>query len=68
MGLKMVLMDFIIPLKDPNSLANKIIFLLDNEQMRHDFGKRNRKIIEERLDYNKEHEKMDDLYIKLVNR
>ncbi len=59
---------FIIPLKDPNSLANKIIFLLDNEQMRHDFGKRNRKIIEERLDYYKEHEKMNDLYIKLINR
>ena len=59
---------FIIPLKDPNSLAEKIIFLLDNEDIRHEFGELSRNVIEERLNYYKEHEKMDDLYIKLVNR
>ena len=58
----------IIPLEDQNSLAEKIIFLLDNENIRHDFGKLSRNIIEEKLNYYKEHEKMDDLYNKLLNR
>lgn len=59
---------YIVPLKDPNSLAKKIIFLLNNEKIRQDFGKRSRKVIEERLDYYKELEKMDNLYNELVNR
>lgn len=58
---------FIVPLKDPRSLAKKIILLLRNEDMRMEFGKRSRKIIKERLDHHKEIEKMEKLYRRLVN-
>ena len=57
---------FIIPLKDPKSLAEKIIYLLKNEDVRKEFGKRNRKIIEERNNYYKEMKKMENIYEQLI--
>lgn len=59
---------FIVPLKDPKALAEKIIYLLKNEGLRMKFGMRNRKIIEDRNNYYKEMEKMENLYIDLVER
>jgi glycosyltransferase involved in cell wall biosynthesis len=59
---------FIVPLKDPESLAEKIIYLLKNEDVRKEFGTRNRKIIEERNNYYKEMEKMENIYIELIKR
>jgi glycosyltransferase involved in cell wall biosynthesis len=59
---------FIVPLKDPESLAEKIIYLLKNEDVRKEFGMRNRKIIEERNNYYKEMKKMENIYIELVER
>lgn len=59
---------FIIPLKDPKALAEKIIYLLKNEDVRMRFGMRNRKIIEERNNYYKEMEKMENIYIELIER
>ena len=56
---------FIIPLKNPKALAEKIITLLGNEDLRTKFGKKNRKIIEERLNYYIEMEKMENLYKQL---
>jgi len=56
---------FIIPLKNPKALAEKIITLLGNEDLRTKFGKKNRKIIEERLNYYIEMEKMEKLYKEL---
>ena len=56
---------FIVPLKDPKVLAEKIMYLLRNEAVRIEFGKRGRKIIEERNDYYKEMEKMDNIYNEL---
>jgi len=55
---------FIVPIKDPKSLAQKIIYLLKNDDIRRKFGKINRKIIEQRNNYYKEMEKMEDLYKK----
>ena len=51
---------FIIPLKDPKTLAEKIIYLLKNPDVGKEFGMRNRKIIEERNDYYKEMKKMEN--------
>jgi glycosyltransferase involved in cell wall biosynthesis len=59
---------FVIPTKDPKILAEKIIYLLKNEDVRRKFGKVSRKIIEERNNYYREMEKMEDLYKKLVQR
>ena len=59
---------FIVPLKDPKTLAEKIIYLLKNEGVRMKFGMRNRKIIEERNNYYKEMEKMENIYIELIER
>jgi glycosyltransferase involved in cell wall biosynthesis len=59
---------FIVPVKDPEALAQRIIDLLKNEGIRGRFGNINRKIIEERNDYYKEMAKMEDIYRELVRR
>jgi glycosyltransferase involved in cell wall biosynthesis len=59
---------FIVPLKDPKALAEKIIYLLKSPDIRKEFGMRNRKIIEERNNYYKEMEKMENIYIELIER
>jgi glycosyltransferase involved in cell wall biosynthesis len=59
---------FIVPLKEPKTLAEKIIYLLRNEDVRMEFGRRNRKIIKERNDYYKEMEKMENIYKEMIER
>jgi glycosyltransferase involved in cell wall biosynthesis len=59
---------FIVPLKAPKALAEKIIYLLENEDIRREFGMRNKKIIEERNNYYKVMEKMENIYIELIER
>jgi hypothetical protein len=44
--------------KDPRSLAEKIVYLLKNDHIRKDFGRISRKIIEENNNYYKEMEKI----------
>lgn len=50
---------FLIPVKNPEILAEKIIYLLKNKGLGKIFGKAARKIIEERNDYYKEMAKME---------
>ena len=57
---------FIVPLKNPSKLAEKTIYLLKNENLRKSFGEYNRKIIEEKNNYYKEMEKMENLYEKIA--
>lgn len=57
---------FVIPIKDTKALAKKIIYLLENEEIRKKFGKINRKIIEEKQNYEREMEKMKNIYIELI--
>ena len=59
---------FVIPTKNPELLAQKVINLLKNDDERKSFGKTNRKIIETRNDYFKEMEKMENLYVELIER
>jgi glycosyltransferase involved in cell wall biosynthesis len=59
---------FVIQMKDPKSLAEKIIYLLKNEDIRKQFGKISRKIIETRNNYYKEMGKMEGIYEQLVQR
>lgn len=57
---------FVIPVKKPEILAKKIIYLLRNDEERMKFGKVNRKIIEERNNYYREMDKMENIYKNLV--
>ena len=57
---------FIVPVKDPKTLAGKIIYLLKNYEIRKKFGGINRKIIEERNNYHKEMGKMEEIYKELI--
>ena len=58
---------FIIPTKNPEILAGKIIYLLKHENERMKFGKINRKIIEEKNNYYKEMAKMENIYKELIS-
>lgn len=57
---------FIVPVKSPEILAERIIYLIKNEQLRAAFGKVNRKVIEERNDYYKEMAKMEEVYKGMI--
>lgn len=56
---------FIVPKKDPESLAEKIIFLLQNEEKAKEMGRRNLEIARERADWNKNFKKLEDIYDRL---
>ena len=56
---------FLVPTKDPESLAEKIITLLRNEEIRMRFRKIGRKMVKEKFEYNREMEKMEKLYKEL---
>ena len=59
---------FVVPIKDPDSVAKKIVYLIENEDIRKRFGKNNRKIIEDKANYYKEMEKMEKLYKEILNK
>lgn len=57
---------FIIPTKNPEILAEKIVSLLNNNELIARFGKKNRKAIEENNNYYLEMEKTEKSYKKLI--
>lgn len=58
----------LVPKRDPRTLAEKIVYLLRNQDVRAKFGVINRKIVNERACYEKEMSKMEKLYEDLVTR
>jgi len=59
---------FLIPLKNPQALASKIVYLIRNKEIRNRFGHINRQIIVDRNDWAKEMAKIEKLYESLVER
>ena len=59
---------FVIPMKDPNLLAEKIIILLKDKDLREKFGQNGRLVIKEKLDFNKEMNKMGKIYKRMINK
>jgi glycosyltransferase involved in cell wall biosynthesis len=59
---------FLIPLKNPQVLASKIIHLIRNKEIRDKFGQINRQVIKERNDSQKEMRKREELYQVLMKR
>jgi len=57
---------FIVPVKSPKRLAEKIIYLLKNEEKRKTFGKISRKIIENKNNYYLEMAKVEEIYKQLI--
>lgn len=57
---------FIFPAKESVKLAEKIIFLIKNKQIRDKFGGLGRKIIQEKHDYYTEMKKMENVYYKII--
>jgi L-malate glycosyltransferase len=57
---------FVIPVRSPEILAEKILYLIENENARREFGEKNREIIVERYNYAKEMEKVEQFYIDLL--
>lgn len=57
---------FVIPIRSPEQLAEKIIYLLHNPETRKRFGATNRSIVETKQNYYKEMEKVHVLYKNLV--
>ncbi len=57
---------FVIPVKNPNILAEKLIYLLKNDSWRLAFGKNNRKIIEEKNNYRKEMADVEIIYKSII--
>ena len=58
---------FIIPVKSPETLASKIVYLLENKDKRREFGKANRPAAEQIAYYRKEVEKLEKLYQELIS-
>ncbi len=59
---------FVIPVREPSQLAEKIVYLLRNPDIRERFGKMNRKIVEEKQNYEKQMGKFAKLYGELIGR
>jgi L-malate glycosyltransferase len=59
---------YLIPIKNPEILAKKIIYLIKNEKLTKEFGKVNRITIEEKNNYYKEMEKMEKLYEEIAKK
>lgn len=59
---------FVVPLKDPESLAKKIIVLLKDRSLQEKFGRKGRQIIKERLDYHNEMSKMEKKYEEMIEK
>lgn len=59
---------FLFPLSDSKSLAEKIVYLIQNPNIRRDFGVGSRVVIEERNNYYREMKKMETLYKNLISR
>lgn len=56
---------FVVPLKNPRLLAEKLIILLKDKNLRQEFGRNGRRIVKEKLDFDNEMYKMEKIYMEL---
>jgi glycosyltransferase involved in cell wall biosynthesis len=60
-------MGFVCDIDNSNEIAEKILLLLNNEEMRIQFGKRGKERVKERFNIKKIVKEIEELYIKVVN-
>lgn len=53
---------FIVPVNDVTALAERIVYLIRNKEVRAKFGKAGREIIKQKAEYEKEMSKMETIY------
>jgi len=58
---------FIVPVKAPEAIAAKVIYLLETEDTRMKFGRLSREVVENRANYEKEMLKVEKLYQQLID-
>jgi len=56
---------FIVPVKNPEMMAEKIVYLLKHRELKEKMSQANRKIIEEKNNYYKEMQNMEFIYEKI---
>jgi len=59
---------FIVPVRNPEKLANSIIHLIEKPDLKQLFGKRNTQIIRDRADREKHMAHMENLYQQLIEK
>lgn len=57
---------FLVPVKDHKTLATKITYLIKNAEIRREFGKANRRIVQEKAKYETQMAKVERIYQGLV--
>jgi glycosyltransferase involved in cell wall biosynthesis len=57
---------FLFPAGDYKTLASKIIYLLNNEELRGSFGRKSREIVRKKAEQQTEMDKIDSIYAELV--
>lgn len=57
---------FLFPVRDHRTLASKIIYLLKNQEIREDFGRRSRDIVQQNAEEETEMGKLERIYHELV--
>lgn len=58
---------YLVPLRSPEIVAERIVCLLNDKDMRKEFGRFNREVIEQRNDYYREMDKVEQSYMSLVH-
>jgi len=58
---------FVIPKSNPELLAEKIMLLLNDKSTAERFGVRNREIVEEKANYDKEMARVEDIYSQITH-
>ena len=57
---------FLVPIDDMQAMADRIVYLIRNKEVREKWGKEGRKIIKERAEYEEEMSKMEKIYEGMV--
>jgi glycosyltransferase involved in cell wall biosynthesis len=59
---------FVVPRNDASALAERVVYLLGNDEVRKRFGKANREIIRNRAQHVREMEEIGEIYQTLINK
>lgn len=57
-----------MPVNNIKAFADKVIYLVKNEHLREEFGRANRRIIQEKAEYEKEMAEVEKAYRRLEQR
>ena len=59
---------YIVPMKDIDAMADRLRFLIDNQEAREEMGRKSRELLSEAWDYRKMVEEIDKLYRQLIEK